>query len=299
GAARVRGGPRGFWHGGGGARWGGAPRRPPLPSALAGPRRIVDAGAGGRHRAHGRAAAPLPPPSAGLQLVPRQLRDPSRGRGRQATLVAERLVRGRSRDHAGGRAVGDHARDPRVRGHAYRARSLAQGADGRGAHPGVEELLGAPRSLAGYRAQREPDRVHAPHPLRQRELPGARTWLAHGPGAHLYPVRSAGSGRGHSRLPDQLSHPDLALRSAEPQVHVHRPGRLRALRSDLRDRTLSEEALLPSIGSAVAPLRREPAHESECVTQGLYGERFEILESTPDGAWLRGRLLADGYAGWI
>jgi len=49
----------------------------------------------------------------------------------------------------------------------------------------------------------------------------------------------------------------------------------------------------------VAPLRREPAHESECVTQGLYGERFEILESTPDGAWLRGRLLADGYAGWI
>jgi hypothetical protein len=35
------------------------------------------------------------------------------------------------------------------------------------------------------------------------------------------------------------------------------------------------------------------------VTQALHGERFEILERTPDGAWLRARLRLDSYQGWI
>jgi hypothetical protein len=60
---------------------------------------------------------------------------------------------------------------------------------------------------------------------------------------------------------------------------------------------VSEAAL--SIAVAVAPLRREPAHESECVTQALHGERLEVLERSADGIWLRVRLLADSYRGWL
>ena len=53
------------------------------------------------------------------------------------------------------------------------------------------------------------------------------------------------------------------------------------------------------IVTAVAPVRREPSHESECVTQALHGERFEVLERSEDGAWLRARLAADSYRGWL
>ena len=50
---------------------------------------------------------------------------------------------------------------------------------------------------------------------------------------------------------------------------------------------------------AVAPLRRAPSHESECLTQALHGEAFETLETSADGAWARVRLSADGYEGWL
>jgi len=50
---------------------------------------------------------------------------------------------------------------------------------------------------------------------------------------------------------------------------------------------------------AVAPVRREPGHASECVTQALHGEPVDILERDADGAWLRVRLASDGYEGWL
>lgn len=50
---------------------------------------------------------------------------------------------------------------------------------------------------------------------------------------------------------------------------------------------------------AVAPVRREPAHASECVTQALHGEPIDILERAADGAWLRVRLASDSYEGWL
>lgn len=53
------------------------------------------------------------------------------------------------------------------------------------------------------------------------------------------------------------------------------------------------------IGVAVAPLRKEPAHESECVTQGLHGEAFTVLETSADGSWQRVRMARDGYQGWL
>jgi hypothetical protein len=54
-----------------------------------------------------------------------------------------------------------------------------------------------------------------------------------------------------------------------------------------------------SISAAIAPVRREPSHQSECVTQALHGERFEILETTSDGLWLRVQLEVDSYRGWL
>lgn len=56
---------------------------------------------------------------------------------------------------------------------------------------------------------------------------------------------------------------------------------------------------MATIVAALAPVRRGPSHESECVTQALHGERFEIQERTPDGTWLRARMEADSYEGWI
>jgi gamma-D-glutamyl-L-lysine dipeptidyl-peptidase len=53
------------------------------------------------------------------------------------------------------------------------------------------------------------------------------------------------------------------------------------------------------IAVAVAPIRREPAHESECVSQALHGETFEIVRENDDGAWQEVRLEADGYRGWL
>src|SRR5262245_20068150 len=53
------------------------------------------------------------------------------------------------------------------------------------------------------------------------------------------------------------------------------------------------------IAVAVAPLRREPAHESECVSQALHGEGFETVRESDDGAWQEVRLDADGYRGWL
>ena len=47
----------------------------------------------------------------------------------------------------------------------------------------------------------------------------------------------------------------------------------------------------------VAPVRRSAASASEQITQILYGETFDTLQV--DGGWVRVRLHADGYIGWI
>ena len=48
---------------------------------------------------------------------------------------------------------------------------------------------------------------------------------------------------------------------------------------------------------ASAPLRRNPDDRSEMVSQVLFGEIFEILESQKN--WLRIQTNADSYAGWM
>lgn len=48
---------------------------------------------------------------------------------------------------------------------------------------------------------------------------------------------------------------------------------------------------------AVFPLRAEASHRSEMVSQILYGEKYEVLETAGD--WQRIRLVFDNYEGWV
>lgn len=48
---------------------------------------------------------------------------------------------------------------------------------------------------------------------------------------------------------------------------------------------------------AIIPLRAEPSDRSEIVSQVLFGEHFEILES--QNQWAKVKLQFDGYEGWL
>jgi gamma-D-glutamyl-L-lysine dipeptidyl-peptidase len=45
------------------------------------------------------------------------------------------------------------------------------------------------------------------------------------------------------------------------------------------------------------PVRSQPSHKSEMVTQVLFGELYEIADSL--SSWVKIKLLFDGYEGWI
>jgi gamma-D-glutamyl-L-lysine dipeptidyl-peptidase len=48
---------------------------------------------------------------------------------------------------------------------------------------------------------------------------------------------------------------------------------------------------------SVIPVRLEPSHRSEMVTQVLFGELYQVIEK--ENSWFRIRLSFDGYEGWI
>ena len=48
---------------------------------------------------------------------------------------------------------------------------------------------------------------------------------------------------------------------------------------------------------AIIPLRSEPNHRSELVSQVLFGEHFQIIEENPE--WSKIQLAFDDYTGWI
>lgn len=48
---------------------------------------------------------------------------------------------------------------------------------------------------------------------------------------------------------------------------------------------------------AIVPVRLEPNHRSEMVSQLLFGEHFEIIEKTK--GWIKIKLQFDDYEGWI
>jgi hypothetical protein len=48
---------------------------------------------------------------------------------------------------------------------------------------------------------------------------------------------------------------------------------------------------------SVIPVRAEPSHKSEMVTQILFGELYEVIENI--ASWVKIKLLFDNYEGWI
>ena len=50
---------------------------------------------------------------------------------------------------------------------------------------------------------------------------------------------------------------------------------------------------------SIVPVRKDPAHSSELVTQLLFGDHYTVLSVTPDGKWIHIKMYFDGYEGWI
>lgn len=50
---------------------------------------------------------------------------------------------------------------------------------------------------------------------------------------------------------------------------------------------------------SVVPVRKDPRHSAEQVTQLLFGDHYEVHELSADKAWARIRIFADGAEGWI
>ena len=48
---------------------------------------------------------------------------------------------------------------------------------------------------------------------------------------------------------------------------------------------------------AVIPLRKQPSHTSEMVSQLLFNERYEVLDEQP--GWYLIKTEEDHYEGWI
>jgi len=50
---------------------------------------------------------------------------------------------------------------------------------------------------------------------------------------------------------------------------------------------------------SVVPVRAEASHRSEQVTQLLFGDHYEVIETSKDLGWKKVRIYADQYEGWI
>ena len=50
---------------------------------------------------------------------------------------------------------------------------------------------------------------------------------------------------------------------------------------------------------SVVPVRAEPSDKAELVTQLLFGDHYQVIDTTQDRKWQRIRIHADQYEGWI
>src|SRR5687768_16305385 len=50
---------------------------------------------------------------------------------------------------------------------------------------------------------------------------------------------------------------------------------------------------------SVVSVRKDPAHASEQLTQLLFGDHYEVLETSKDKKWLHIRINFDQYKGWV
>jgi len=50
---------------------------------------------------------------------------------------------------------------------------------------------------------------------------------------------------------------------------------------------------------SLVPVRKDPTHRSEQVTQLLFGDNYEVLEKSKDNKWIRIKIYFDQYEGWV
>jgi len=50
---------------------------------------------------------------------------------------------------------------------------------------------------------------------------------------------------------------------------------------------------------SLVSVRKEPAHQSEQITQLLYGDHYSVIDKSKDAKWLRISIYFDQYEGWI
>jgi gamma-D-glutamyl-L-lysine dipeptidyl-peptidase len=50
---------------------------------------------------------------------------------------------------------------------------------------------------------------------------------------------------------------------------------------------------------SVIPVRAQPSDKAELITQLLFGDHYEVLEISADAKWVRIKIFADQYEGWI
>jgi len=50
---------------------------------------------------------------------------------------------------------------------------------------------------------------------------------------------------------------------------------------------------------AVVPVRKHPSHSAEQINQLLFGDHYQVIETTPDKSWMLTRSYFDGVEGWI
>ena len=50
---------------------------------------------------------------------------------------------------------------------------------------------------------------------------------------------------------------------------------------------------------SIVPVRKDPADQSEMVTQLLFGEHYIVHEKSENKKWYRITIHYDGYSGWI
>lgn len=50
--------------------------------------------------------------------------------------------------------------------------------------------------------------------------------------------------------------------------------------------------------AGIAPVRKEPSHDSTLLTEALQGDRVTVYETNEEG-WAWGQLKSDGYVGWL
>jgi len=50
---------------------------------------------------------------------------------------------------------------------------------------------------------------------------------------------------------------------------------------------------------ALVPVRKDPDDRSEQTTQLLFGDHYEVIDSSTDQRWLRIQIFSDSYQGWI